>query len=287
MSKIDTADLMAELLNKDRLDYIGIINDSKGGIKSIDVTKKILELRGEKNPEKVRKENIKVNKRLRKLVSYGVLVSENGKYGISSLGQLLMASWGGLKKNVETVDKFREYFDNHYVEALPEEFFRQIYKLRGAKMTENPVQWVREVTRYTGKIERKFYNLTEYVHDIPENIIEKLEKKEIEIVFIYEFKKYPELNLPDEKVLFDELVKAGVQFRYITLENRYPIGIRIVDDKWAIFGLAKKENGQLDRDQTFFGDNMEFITWCRDLMYHMWHFEAKELEVDEIRPKKE
>lgn len=289
MSKIDTADLMAELLNKDRLDYIGIINDSEGGIKSIDVTKKILELRGEKNPEKVRKENIKVNKRLRKLVSYGVLISEDGLYSISSLGYLLMDSWKELAENKKIMDKYREFFDTHFVNDLPREFFCRIHKLKNAEMTQNSIQWNNEVRKYMKRIERKFYNLTEYIHDFPEEIIRKRETGEIEeIVVIYEFMKYPMLNYDDEKKeLLERLDEAGAELRYIELENRHPIGIRTVDEKWTTFGLTRTLDGQLDRDKTFIGTDLDFISWCRELMYHMWHFEAQRLDVDKIKGKVE
>ncbi|KYK37047.1 MAG: hypothetical protein AYK19_07555 [Theionarchaea archaeon DG-70-1] len=284
---MDLTSLMGELLNKDRLDYLEIIENSEGA-KSIDVAEEILKSRGITKPKEIKKENIKVNKRLRKLVDLGILDStKKGEYEVSSLGYLLMDSWQELNEKAETLNKFRRFFDTHYIEDLPQEFIRQIYRLSEAELTRNPVQWMKEVMRYMKKIERKFYNSTEYLHDIPDEILEKKVTGKIEqISILYQFYKHPELNYPDEKELFDELVEAEVEFRYLTLKNRHPIGIRIVDEKWATFGLTRKADGVLDRDQTLIGTNRDFVSWCRDLMYHIWHFEAKPLDVSEIIAKK-
>jgi predicted transcriptional regulator len=279
--------LMTELMNKDRLDYIRIIMDSEGGARSLEIAEEILRDRGITERREITRENIKINKRLRKLVGLGILNSSGGKYMVSSLGQLLMASWEEVEKNAETISKFYDFFDNHYVTDLPKEFFRQIYKINRASLTEIPIQWVQEVIRHSKRIERKFYNLTEYLHDIPEEMIEKKRKGEIdEIVIIYEFFNYPKLNYSLEEELFFELVSAGVDFRYIDLVDRHPLSIRIIDEKWATFGLPRIRDGMLDRERAFIGTDKEFIEWCRDLMHHMWYFEAKLLNVEEVVVKK-
>lgn len=284
---MDLTNLMSELLNKDRFDYLRIIEHLEG-VKSIDVAKEILKSRGISKPDEIKKENIKVNKRLRKLVCLGILDStKKGEYEVSSLGLLLMDSWQELNEKVETLNKFYAFFDTHYIEDLPQEFIRQIYRLNGAKITVNPVQWVKEVMEYMKKIERKFYNITEYLHDIPEDVIQKSVAGEIEISVLYQFFKYPELNYPDEKELFERLVEAGVEIRYLTLENRHPIGIRVIDEKWATLSLTRKMDGLLDRDQTLIGTDEAFVSWCRDLMHHIWYFEAMLLNVEEVIAKKE
>ncbi|MGC1122456.1 MAG: hypothetical protein WBA22_15295 [Candidatus Methanofastidiosia archaeon] len=287
MANPDLVGLMSELLNMDRLEYFRIVEQSEKGAKSIDIAEEILKSKGITSAKEIKNENIKVNKRLRKLVDLKVLSSsEKGVYTISSLGYMLIDSWRELNEKVETLDKFREFFDTHYVEDIPQEFLRQIYRLNGADVTLNPIQWMKEVTRYMKKIERKFYNVTEYIHDIPDEILEKkLEGKIEEISILYQFHKYPELNYPDEKELFDDLVSAHVEFRYLTLENRHPMGIRVVDEKWATFGLARKSDETLDRDRTLIGTDKNFVSWCRDLMYHMWHFEAKPLKTSEVVAK--
>ncbi|MBU7046515.1 MAG: hypothetical protein HXS54_08765 [Theionarchaea archaeon] len=301
MAYEDLTEVVSELLNMDRFEYLDIIEKGNGA-KSLDVTRELLHSRGITDPKEITKENIKVNKRLRRLVDLGVLVSEEGVYNISSLGRLLMISKDELKKNAETMEKFHGFFETHYVDDLPPEFFRQIYKLRNAELTELPVQWVQEVIRSMNKIERKFYNMTEYLHDIPEEFIDrkiaemKAEKTgkvdvekgigktgKIEIVIIYQFHNYPHLNFSREKELFKKLIDAEAEFRHINLEEgKRPIGIRIVDEKWATFGLARRSDDRLDREQAFIGSNIEFISWCRDLVYHKWSFEAKPLKIDEV-----
>ena len=287
MNRNDLTEIVSELLNMDRFDYLDIIR-KRNGAKSLEVATEILQARGITGTKTITKENIKVNKRLRRLVELGVLVSDGGIYNISSLGRLLMISKEELEKNAEAMDKFHEFFEEHFVDDLPPEFFRQIYKLKQAELTEIPVQWVQEVIRNMSRMERKFYNMTEYLHDIPEQIIErkkseKGKEKEIEIVIIYQFRNYPYLNFSIENKLFRNLVDAGAEFRYIILEaEKRPMGIRIVDEKWATFGLARRTDGKLDREKAFIGTDREFITWCRDLMYHVWSFEAEELDLDKV-----
>ena len=288
MANKDLTDLMSELMNMDRLEYIRIIMRSRDGAKSIDIAEEISKLKFITYSRDIKKENIKVNKRLRNLVDLGILVSKEGVYTISSLGKLLIASWEELEKNSEAIEKFKEFFDNHYVDDLPQEFFLEIYKLSKADLTENSVQWELGVREYMKTMKRKFYSMTEYLHDMPEEIIRKKEEGEIEeMSIIYQFRNYPELNYSDEWDLFNRLTKAKVEFRYMTLEKRHPIGIRIVDEEWATFGLARTSDGKLDRGQAFIGTDKDFITWCRDLMYHMWYFEAGLLYLEKVRAKRE
>ncbi len=285
MTTIDLAPLMAELLNKDRFDYLRIIASSEDGAGSIEVTKEVLRLRGITTAKEIRRENVVVNKRLRNLVDSDILIPiEMGKYRISSLGYLLLRSWKDLKMNAESIGKYLEFLDTQYISALPHEFFREIYKLRKTTVTENPVQWEDEVREYMKRIDHNFCNLTEYIHDFPDDVIEKKRKEEIEIMIIYQFRKYPELNYSDEKKeLLSELARAGAEFRYINLErDRHPIGIRIVDDKWATFGLARIGEWYLDRAHSFIGTDSEFISWCRSLFSYIWNSEAQYLDIERV-----
>lgn len=288
MKNIDLTDQVGELLNKDRFRYIEMIMKSDKGLGSLEIAQTILASRGITGKKEITRENSKVNKRLRKLVDLGILSQvEEGKYNISSLGYLLMDSWKKLAEKVDTVNKFQDFFNDHFATDIPEEFFGQIYKLKSATLTRNAVQWKDALAEQMKRLDKKLYNLTQFLHDFPEEIIEKTKNGDTEIVIIYQFDRYPELNYINEKELFDKLVRAEVEFRYIKLENRYPIGIRVIDDKWTSFLLTKISDGKLDRDRVFIGRDKEFISWCRDLMYHLWHFEAEPLNVEEVVARKE
>jgi predicted transcriptional regulator len=291
MSGVDLVGSMSELLNMDRLEYFRIIEQSEKGARSIDIAEEILKSKGITSTEEIKKENIKVNKRLRKLVDLELLSSsEKGVYTMSSLGYMLVDSWRELNEKVMTLSKFREFFDTHYVENIPQEFLRQIYKLDKSCLTGSPVDWMKELVEHTLKTKRKLYILTEQLHSISEEIIEKRMNNQIkEIVIIYQFLHYPSLNhlVKDEASLFQKLVDAGAEFRYMTLSNTHPMGLRIVDEGWATFGLARVSDGVLDRDNGFIGTDVDFISWCRDLMYHIWHFRARKLETSGILAKEQ
>jgi predicted transcriptional regulator len=279
--------LMRELLNKDRIKYIEIIKNSEDGAGSLDVAREILRSRGITEEEEAKKENIIINKRLRKLFFLGVLVSDEATYTLSGLGYLLLDSWKEFAEKVDTMDRFGQFFDTHYVNDLPQEFFRQIYKLRKTRLTANPVEWMQELEKHTEKTISKLYILTEMLHSIPDEIIAKKKTGETkEIVVIYQFYNYPELNYSIEEEFFNKLDNAGVEFRQIVMErNHHPIGLRIVDDTWATFGLTRIADGVLDREKMFIGTDPDFISWCRDLMYHIWHFRAKPLDTNEVVAK--
>ncbi len=286
MNPKDSRRLMTELLNKDRFQYIEMIVNSKEGIGSREIAEKILESRGITEEIEIVNENVVVNKRLRSLVKLGILISDEGKYELTSLGRLLLDSWHEIAEKMDTMNRFGNFFDNHLVDDIPKEFFRQIYKLKNAKLTENPLQWIQVLEGQMENMETKSYNMTQYLHTFPDKVIEKKKSGEIDIVIIYQFENYPQLNHFDEKPLFDKLVEAGAEFRFIKLENRYPIGIRVVDDKWANFLLPRVSEKELDRDHVFYGNDADFVSWCRDLMYHIWSFEAKPLNTENVIAKR-
>lgn len=277
---------MTELLNKDRLGYIEMIMNSKDGVGSREIAEKILESRGITEEGEIVNENVVVNKRLRSLVKLGVLVSDKGKYKLTSRGSLFLDSWHEIVEKMDFMNKFGDFFDYHLVDDIPKEFFRQMYKLKNAQLTENAHQWLDVLGEQMENMETKLYNMTQYLHNFPDKVIKKNKSGEIDIVIIYQFENYPQLNQFDEKPLFDKLVEARVEFRYIKLENRYPIGIRVIDDKWANFLLPRTSDGDLDRDHVFHGSDMDFVSWCRDLMYHIWSFEAKLLDTKDVMAKR-
>lgn len=286
MTDTDHRLLMTELLNKDRLGYVMIIMNSQNGVGSREIAEEISELGGMTEEEEIKKANIMINKRLRKLVDLGILISVDKKYKLSGLGYSLFDSWQNIVENVDAMEKFGDFFDDHLVNDIPREFFRQMYKLRSAELAQNATQWGNMLREQMKKTERKIYNMTQYLHDFPDHILKKKKKDEINIVITYQFNKYPQLNYSDEKVLFEKLVEVETEFRYIKLEDRHPLGIRVIDEKWATFLLPKpektNEKHELDRGQAFVGTDLEFVSWCRDLMYHIWSFEAKSLNVDEV-----
>jgi predicted transcriptional regulator len=274
--------IVSELLKKDRLEYIGMIKKSREGLRSLEIAKEILKEKKIEEKRRLSKENVLVNRRLRRLTKLGMLVSRKGMYKLTALGHLVIDSWDGLSDKIDTIEGFGDFFENHVFESVPREFTSQVFDLRSTELTENASQWEKILGEQIRKTKRKLYSMTTYLHDFPDEILVRKKMKEIDIIVTYQFRKYPRLNYSDEKPLFDKLVEAGAEFRYIDLEGRSPIGIRIVDDQWATFLLPKANENRLDRDHAFVGDDPNFVSWCRDLMYHVWHFKAKTLNTDEV-----
>jgi predicted transcriptional regulator len=280
------AAIMSELLRKDRLEYVDMIKESKEGLRSLEIAEEILRKRKIKEKKRLSKENVLVNRRLRELTKLGILISRKGMYRLTALGHLVIDSWDNMSDKIDTIEGFGDFFENHSFESVPKEFSTQVFDLKNTGLTENASQWEKILRKQIRKTRRKLYSMTTYLHGFPDEILRRRENKEIDIVITYQFKKYPQLNFSDEKPLFDRLVEAGAQFHYIDLGSGSPIGIRIVDDWWATFLLPKTNENRLDRDHAFVGEDPNFVSWCRDLMYHMWHFRAKPLIVNEIIEKR-
>jgi predicted transcriptional regulator len=289
MTESDLNNQIRELLCLDRMTYIDTIMNSEMGLSSREISEKMLIKKRKTGKGALTKENSKVNKRLRRLVDLEILSEiQDDKYVVTSFGYMLMDSWKEITEKEKTFKKFRNYFETHYVNDLPNEFFRQIYKLERAEITHNSVHWINEMKEKMERIERKLYSLTNYLHNIPDEVLARKKKGEIkEVVIIYQFEQYPYLNSSQETSLFRKLVEAGVEFRYMSLEKGHPMGIRVIDEKWATFGLTRISDNCLEMEKTFYGTDLDFVIWCRDLMYHIWHFRATPLSTDDVMERKQ
>lgn len=283
-------DIINELMKLDRLQYLEILSESENPLTSYDITKKILVSDGIKeepiDKKLLRKKNPSINTRLKTMEDMGILRNEEGKYSLDIAGLLFLHAREKLSKSREILDTNRMFFETHNFQDIPVEFRWQIYKLSQTNMISNAYEFMDSIEENLKKVERKIYLLTEHLRDIPNEIIQRIQKKEIDIAILYQCHNPPLIEKEDEQKVFKELTKnlhKGIEFRFFPLQKRSSIYVSRSDSKWALFTLSTKASGTIDRNQAFCGDNIEFITWCRDLLYHLWWEEGvKIFKIEEI-----
>ncbi|MGD2246776.1 MAG: hypothetical protein PVF58_00095 [Candidatus Methanofastidiosia archaeon] len=282
--------LIDEVLKMDRLLYLKIIQE-KEPITSLQVTRETLALKNKikhkqvKNKE-IKKANPNINKRLKDLTRLGILNDYEGEYSLSCIGVLIVDDLTRMKSNIEVLREYKDFFDTHDHTVIPLQQFREIYNLQFAKQSKDSLYYLKEITSNTLTVQHRIYIATERLHDIPGWIIEEIRKGNLELKIIYQFKKPFKINsdIEEELELWKKLIEddlAGAEFRYISLENRSPLGIRIVDNKWAIFNLVKAASAELNRAESFFGTNEQFIAWIENVFLNIWK-KSKKLEINKI-----
>jgi hypothetical protein len=92
----------------------------------------------------------------------------------------------------------------------------------------------------------------------------------------YQFKEPFKINSVDEeeKKLWRDLGQEdlpGLKLRYIALGGKNPMGIRIIDGRWAMFNLLEFAEEKLNRPRSFHGTQKEFIAWIEDVFSSIWN----------------
>lgn len=273
-------DLASEILKKDRLLYLKIIREKKS-LTSLQMTREILALGKNLKPEQVKykdisKNNPNINKRLRDLYNLGILKEHEGGYSLSSIGSLVIDELMRLKSNIEILIKYKDFFNIHDYTVIPSQQFREIHKLRFTKQCKNAIEYKREIENNTARTDQRICIASDHLHDIPGWIIEELKQGNLTLKLIYQFEKPFKINSNDEeeRKLCKEIMQEtlpGVELRYLTLEKRNPIGIRIIDKRWAILCLSEIREKKLNRPSSFYGENEQFVSWVEDVFLSIWN----------------
>lgn len=271
--------LIDETLKMDRLLYLRIIQE-KESLTSLQMTREVLALRNNLKPEQIGDRNItkhnpNINKRLKDLTDLGILNDHEGRYTLSPIGYLIIDELIRLKLNIEVLREHKDFFDIHDYTVIPSQQFREIHKLRFAKQCKDAIDYKREIENNTAKTEHEIHIVTERLHDMPSWIIEELKQGTLALKLVYQFEEPFKINFDDEeeRILCKEIMQKalpGVELRYLTLEDRNPIGIRIIDEKWGILHLFERRVRKLNRVVSFYGENEQFISWIEDIFSSIW-----------------
>lgn len=282
--------LIDEILKMDRLLYLNIIKD-KQSLTSLQMTREIMALRdgldpGEIENDEVTKNNPNINKRLKDLAELEIVNDKGGRYSLSPIGSLIIDELTGLKSNIDILREYRWLFSTHDYTVIPYQQFREIHKLRFAKECKDSIEYISIIEDNTLKTEKGICIATERLHALSSWIIQELEQGNLTLKLIYQFTEPFNINsdMQDEQKLWEDLTKEAipaVEFRYLVLKDRNPVGIRIIDEKWAIFNLFEIAENKLNRPRSFYGDHPQFVNWASSIFLSLWK-EAKPLDVSKV-----
>ena len=276
----------------DRLNYLEIIQEKKS-LTSLQMTREILASKKGITLEQVKydditKNNPNINKRLKDLADLEILNDKEGKYSLSPIGSLLIDELSKLKADVEIIRNYKWFFDTHDYTLVPLQQFREIHTLQFATQCNDYFEYKKEIENNTAKTVHEIYLVTERLHDIPSWIMEEFKQGNFSLKLSYLFKEPFKINSDDEEEqnLWKELTQekySTIELRYLVLDNKNPIGIRIIDKSWAIFALFEYAENKLNRPRSFYGTHKKFVAWIEDIFSDIWN-ESKPLDINNIRP---
>ena len=282
--------LISEILKMDRVLYLRIIQE-KETLTSLQMTREVLALKSNLAPDqitdkKINKNNPNINKRLKELADLGILNDYEGSYSLSSIGSLIVDDLTRLRSNIKVLMKHKDFFDSHSYSAIPLEQFREIYNLQFADQCVDAIDYNKEIERNTSLVGHEIRIVTERLHDIPGWIMEELKKGTLTLRLVYQFEELFKINSTDreELELWKDLTEEAfpsVKLRYMTLEDKDLIGIRIVDKKWALLNLSTLKDKKPDRSTSFYGKDKRFVNWIEGIFSNVWHI-SKTLNSDKI-----
>ena len=273
-------ELIDEILKMDRLLYLNIIRE-KGSLTSLNMTREILALKKNVKPEEVKdneisRKNPNINRRLRDLAEMEILGDQGGSYSLTSLGILISDGLSQLASGIDVIRKHARFFNTHDYTVIPPQNFREIYTLQFAKQSNDYFEYLRELDKNTTKIGEKIRIITDRLHDIPGWIIKEFILGSLKLELIYQFWEPFKVNSNDEEEQniwreLTQVISPNIEIRYLILKNRNPIGIRIIDQEWAVFNLYEQAEEKLNRPRSFYGQDERFITWIEDIFLNIWN----------------
>jgi predicted transcriptional regulator len=275
----NTSYVIQEILKMDRFLYLDIIR-KKAPLTSLQVTHEILALKENCEPDQIdsdqiHKQNPNINRRLTILKELGALNSEEGKYSLSSIGIAILEELEKLDSSIKILRKYKDFFDAHDYIVIPPQIFSNVHNLRFAQQCKDVIEYNEQIESNTAQTEDKIYVITEHLHDIPGWIVEELKLGNLKLKLVYQFEKPFELNSNDETEQdlwkqFTQEMEIAVEIRFIKLKDRNPIGIRIVDDKWAILNFFEISEEKLNRPRSFYGSDERFVAWTKEIFFTIW-----------------
>ena len=281
--------LVDEILKMDRLLYLSIVKKKKS-LTSLKMTREVLALKKGIPPKDVTdrdiaRNNPNINKRLKDLADRDILIDRGGEYSLSLMGFLIIDELTRLSMNIGVFRKYKWLFSAHDYSVIPRQQLREIHRLQLAEECQDAIEYNRIIENNI--LARSGICIaTEHLHNIPNWVIQELEEDTLFLKLIYQFEEPFKVNYADEdekKIWrgFAEKSLPRAEFRYLTLEYRNPIGIRIIDREWAILNLFEIAEMKLNRPRSFYGKNEQFVTWVENIFTNIW-MKSKPLDMQEV-----
>ena len=82
---------------------------------------------------------------LRKLEFEGLVESKNGKYVLTESGKLVKELFLGAILGIEIVEKYKDFWNNHDISAIPNNLLKRIYELGNCAVVKNSSEDIYEL----------------------------------------------------------------------------------------------------------------------------------------------
>ena len=287
--------ILREISNTDRLIYLKILQKWEP-MSSAQVTQVIISIKKKQSLKEINEENEfkkncpNVTGRLTKLSKLGVLNKDDQNFSISPIGFFLINLMEIMDADIKVITNYKKFLDFHDYSVIPPQDISGIYNLQFSNQCTTPMEYTDILTTKTGGTSEQIKIITDCLHDIPNWILEEIKKENINFKLIYQFKSLFEINSHDEKEykLWRDLLQDPVkgEFRFLSQDKRNPIGIRIIDDKWALLNLYEFTNKELNRSRSFYGEDSRVVSWIIDIFSSYWN-NANKFTSDNIKKIKD
>jgi predicted transcriptional regulator len=238
-------DLHFELSNEDRVNILRILL-----MGSLNLTKISSEL-GLKNQE--------ASRHLSRLEEAGLVTrNPDGTYDITHFGEICMLKHG----EMDFLFKYKDYFNQHRLEDLPEDLFAKIGVLAKSNYIDDTLNALQVVKRIIEEAEEYLYRLSDQFLMVLIDPIVAATDRGVKYFFIYS----ADIKLPPnarETVRLRDAQRKGNFFSY-THEN---VKAFIVMSEKEVMLAFPNNDGNFDYKGFNSADEM-VLRWCRELYEH-------------------
>jgi predicted transcriptional regulator len=178
----------------------------------------------------------------------------DGSFAISEYGKIVMQ----LSSSLEFVSKHKDYFSTHDIMRLPIQFISRLGELSQADLSTDTIANLNKCQQAFLEAEEFGCGMAEGT--IPELMATKMDEK-IQTGLSFKF-LLPESRFPSDGSLVE--VPKNVQMRAL---SELPVVI-VVTEKFA--GICFLQVGGKVDYAGFFGDDLTFVNWVKDLFMYYW-----------------
>jgi predicted transcriptional regulator len=277
--KKETISIIKEILNADRLRYLKILQ-KWGPMSSTEVTQVIIAIKKMQSLKEINENDTKkhypnISARLTELNKLGVLNKDDLNFSISPVGFFLINLMEIMDADIKVITKNKQFLDFHDYSVIPSQEISGIYNLQFSNQCATEIDYHHILEEKTGGVSEQIKIITDRLHDIPYWICKEIKNGSINFKLLYQFKNPFKINSNDEeeytlwKYLLQDPVKG--ELRFLSQSGGSPIGIRIINDRWALLNLYEFTEEKLNRSRSFYGEDSRFVSWVIDIFWNYWN----------------
>ena len=218
---------------------------------------------------KLSKNTLRIN--LRELMELNLIEMRNDNRYIPTVkGRIITANFKNSIKNLATIEKFKNFFETHYIDAIPDEYLYKIGNLWECELIVDTDEDLFRVYKNFLKILEESVYIYGVAPILSEGYVESIYKT---------LKMKEEVNLVITRQVFDKLSKEYKKQLENALTTNFSIRISkediklglTVTDKYLSFGLYTKDGKRYDPNVDLVGSSKEALSWGMGLFKYYWN----------------